>query len=73
RIQHGGISLAADRDRDLIARRRGGGGAADNVRQNLLTHLKNVLASQGFDGVSYKHLKLPTITVRCRSRWSPYQ
>ena len=22
--------------------------------------------------VSYTHLTLPTITVRCRSRWSPY-
>ena len=25
-----------------------------------------------FDAVSYTHLTLPTNTVTCRSRWSPY-
>ena len=25
-----------------------------------------------FEAVSYTHLTLPTINLRCRSRWSPY-
>ena len=27
---------------------------------------------QGYNTVSYTHLTLPTNTVTCRSRWSPY-
>ena len=34
---------------------------------------KNVfLRFSSVGAVSYTHLTLPTITVRCRSRWSPY-
>ena len=29
-------------------------------------------AEDFYKAVSYTHLTLPTITVRCRSRWSPY-
>ena len=29
-------------------------------------------ARQGLDSVSYTHLTLPTTSIECRSRWSPY-
>ena len=32
----------------------------------------NAEAVQGADSVSYTHLTLPTNSVWCRSRWSPY-
>ena len=33
---------------------------------------QGVILETGDRAVSYTHLTLPTITVRCRSRWSPY-
>ena len=33
---------------------------------------KNRSTPRHLIAVSYTHLTLPTITVRCRSRWSPY-
>ena len=52
------------------------GGKADLYSQEI----NEILASNSFvtsaksyiEAVSYTHLTLPTITVRCRSRWSPY-
>ena len=37
-----------------------------------LAALTKEAAVHGADAVSYTHLTLPTNTVTCRSRWSPY-
>ena len=35
-------------------------------------HLMGPLWALGEEAVSYTHLTLPTISLVCRSRWSPY-
>ena len=42
-------------------------------RGNTLAHLERYEeAMEAYEPVSYTHLTLPTMIIRCRSRWSPY-
>ena len=62
-------------------------GHVDHGKTTLTAAITTVLAKQGLaqasdysqidaapeeKAVSYTHLTLPTIAMRCRSRWSPY-
>ena len=50
------------------------GPVTETVPASVLQKHPNVVVIVDRDAaaVSYTHLTLPTITVRCRSRWSPY-
>ncbi len=50
RVQHGDVRLAAEGNCDLIARRRAGGGAADDLRLRVLGDVNHVVARNGVDG-----------------------
>ena len=57
-----------------------GKGTSNTGAQILLTfnnketqqRIYDALSEKGDPPVSYTHLTLPTMPVRCRSRWSPY-
>ena len=43
-----------------------------NINKDIVS-LNNTLEEMDLtDTVSYTHLTLPTMIIRCRSRWSPY-
>ena len=44
---------------------------ANDVTYNM-EYIRGYLPVHNHEAVSYTHLTLPTISCRCRSRWSPY-
>ena len=48
--------------------------AVENVNNEIKSSLvgKQATDQRNIDAVSYTHLTLPTSSVMCRSRWSPY-
>ena len=48
------------------------GGLPETIEELDFTRMRKVGFAEGLMPVSYTHLTLPTNTVTCRSRWSPY-